>query len=310
MNKKNVLLIDAGDLLFKKYKNPIQENEMDVEKEKAQLMIESFNLMGLNAMAIGDDDLTLGKNFLIEISKKARFPFVNSNIVDEESEKPIFTPYLLKEINGIKIGIFGLISEHLFLTPYDPRKKGIKIAPPIDIASNIINELKPKAEIIILLSHLSYPKDIEFLQYIKGINFIFGSHLGANLSFPPIIQNTVILQSAPKGMYGAHMDLILNNNEPFFYNLSTKKEMVRRIKLIQQKLTHQQLSESEKDQLLKTKKEYENVIKEFSHKNEFSIYIIPLNDQIREDSEISGLVEKYKIKTQSNSNKERGPNQN
>lgn len=223
MNKKDVLLIDAGDLLFKKYKNPIPENEMDVEKEKAQLMIENFNLMGLNAMAIGDDDLTLGKNFLIEISKKARFPFVSSNILDEESEKPLFTPYLLKEINGIKIGIFGLISEHLFLTSYDPRKKGIKIASPIDIASNIINELKPKANIIILLSHLSYPKDIEFLQYIKGINFIFGSHLGANLSFPPIIQNTLILQSAPKGMYGAHMDLILNNNKPFFYNLSTKK---------------------------------------------------------------------------------------
>lgn len=86
--------------------------------------------------------------------------------------------------------------------------------------------------------------------------------------------------------------------------------MERRIKLIQQKLTHQKLLESEKDQLLKAKKEYENVIKEFSNKNEFSIYIIPINDQIRDDSEISRLVEKYKIKTQSNSNKEKGSNQN
>ncbi|MEM3085034.1 MAG: hypothetical protein QXP61_08095, partial [Nitrososphaerales archaeon] len=64
---------------------------------------------------------------LIEISKQAKFPFISSNILDEDTEKPLFQPYIFKEIDGIRIGILALISEHLFLNPNDPRKKGLKI---------------------------------------------------------------------------------------------------------------------------------------------------------------------------------------
>lgn len=251
-------------------------------------------------MAVGDDDLSLGKEFLIEVSKEAKFPLIASNIFDEENEKPIFTPYLLKEINGIKIGIFSLISEHLFLNPNDQRKKGIKIGLALDVAQKIINEIKPKSDLIILLSHLSYPKDIEFSQYVKGINIIFGSHLGMNLSTPPMINNTIILQSAPRGMYGARVDLILNNNQPFFYNLSNKKEFERRINLIKQKLNQQQLAEAEIAQLINSKKEYEKTIKGFSGKNEFSVSIVPLHNQIKEDEGIKRLVDSYKAKIQLN----------
>ena len=58
--------------------------------EKAHLLIESFNLMGYDAMGIGDDDLTLGKEFLVEISKKANFPFLSSNLLDEAIRQNLF----------------------------------------------------------------------------------------------------------------------------------------------------------------------------------------------------------------------------
>ena len=69
-SQKGVLVLDSGDLLFKKYMNPIQENELKGMTEKAQLIVESFNLTGYDAIGIGDDDLTLGKEFLLEIGRK------------------------------------------------------------------------------------------------------------------------------------------------------------------------------------------------------------------------------------------------
>ena len=60
--------------------------------EKAYLLIESSNLMGYDALGIGDDDLSLGKEFLLEISKKAKFPFLSSNLMDEKSKKLLFLP--------------------------------------------------------------------------------------------------------------------------------------------------------------------------------------------------------------------------
>ena len=71
---------------------------------KANLMLESLSLMGYDALGIGDDDLTLGKQFLGELSKKAPFPFLSSNLVDAESGKPVFQSSLIKEINGSKSG--------------------------------------------------------------------------------------------------------------------------------------------------------------------------------------------------------------
>jgi len=86
-SEKGILVLDAGDLFFKKYTVPVPESELKGMAEKAHLIIESFNLMGTDAMGIGDDDLTLGKEFLLEISRKANFPFLCSNLLDETSGK-------------------------------------------------------------------------------------------------------------------------------------------------------------------------------------------------------------------------------
>jgi 2',3'-cyclic-nucleotide 2'-phosphodiesterase (5'-nucleotidase family) len=171
-SQKGVLVLDSGDLLFKKYMNPIQENELKGMTEKAQLIVESFNLTGYDAIGIGDDDLTLGKEFLLEISKKANFPFLSSNLLNEASGKVLFQSSLIKEINGLRIGIFSLLSPDFFTGPSDPRKKGLTIRQPIEVAQAMVKELKPKADLIILLSHLGYVKDIEMAQTVRGINII------------------------------------------------------------------------------------------------------------------------------------------
>ncbi len=79
--------------------------------------------MGYDALGIGDDDLSLGKEFLVEISKKANFPFLSSNLIDEESGKLLFQPYLLKEINGLRIGIFSLLSPDSFSANRTPGER-------------------------------------------------------------------------------------------------------------------------------------------------------------------------------------------
>jgi len=84
-SEKGILGLDSGDLLFKRFSNPAPENELKGISEKAYLIIESLNLMGYDAIGIGEDDLTLGKDFLMEISKKANFPFLSSNLFDEAS---------------------------------------------------------------------------------------------------------------------------------------------------------------------------------------------------------------------------------
>ncbi len=282
--------------------NPIQENELKGMTEKAQLIVESFNLTGYDAIGIGDDDLTLGKEFLLEISKKANFPFLSSNLLNEASGKVLFQSSLIKEINGLRIGIFSLLSPDFFTGPSDPRKKGLTIRQPIEVAQAMVKELKPKADLIILLSHLGYVKDIEMAQTVRGINIIVGGHSGINLVYPPVMKDTMILQTASRGMFGARLDLFFYNNEPIFYNSATKISLENNLKNINQQLNSKETPEVQKDQWRKAKEDTERTLNQLRGKNEFTNNIIPLQDQMKEHPDIKKMLEAYRGKAQATEN--------
>jgi len=291
-----MLVLDAGDLLFKKFTNPIPEHELKMVTEKARLIIESFNLMGYNALGIGDDDLTLGKEFLLEISKKVNFPLLSSNIFDEASEKLLFQPYIIKQINGLRIGVFSLLSPDLFLGQSDPRRKGIVVRPAVEVAQKMVKELQPKTDMIILLSHLSYQKDVELAQTVPGIHLIVGSHTGMNLVYPQILKNSVILQTSPKGMSAGRLDLTLTNNETSFYNLATKRTVENQLLNLKNRLNSPQITESEKAQLQKSTEKMEQDLKQLHGKNEFTNVILPLTENMKDHPEILKMVNEFKSK--------------
>jgi 2',3'-cyclic-nucleotide 2'-phosphodiesterase (5'-nucleotidase family) len=294
--------LDSGDLFFKKYLNPIPENEFKMMNEKAHLIIECLNLMGYDAIGIGDDDLVLGKEFLSEISKKANFPFISSNLFDEASGKILFKSFLIKEINGLRIGIFGLFSPDLFMGPSDPRRRGLNIRSPVETAQAMVKELKPKTDLIILLSHLGYAKDIELAQTVEGINFIVGGHTGINLPYPPMIKNTVMLQTASRGMFGARLDVRLYNHEPIFYNSATKISLENNLTSINLRLSSRDTPEVEKAQWHKAKEDTERTLSQLQGKNVFTNSIVPLQEQMKEHPDIKKMVEAYKAKSQTTEN--------
>ncbi|MGB9630261.1 MAG: hypothetical protein ACPL6D_16525 [Thermodesulfobacteriota bacterium] len=291
-----IFLFDSGDLLFKRYSNPIPEGDLKILREKAQLIIESFNLMGYDAVGVGEDDLTLGKEFLIELSKKANFPFLSSNLLDAETKKPIFQPYLMKERNGLKIGIFSLISPECFSGPTDPRLKGMVIQNPTKVGREMIKELQTKADLIVLLSHLGYSKDVEFAQANSDVRLIFGGHTGTHLLYAPVIHHTAIFQTAPKGMYAAKLSLTLYSSEPSIVNSWQRRSLESSLQSIKNKLSSPNLSESEKAQWRKAQEEMERNLKKFQGKNEFVNTFLPLNEMIRSHPEILKMIEGFKSK--------------
>ena len=277
---------------------PIPESELRGIAEKAQLITESFNLMGYDAVGIGDDDLTLGKEFLLEMSGKANFPFLCSNLLDEGSGKILFQPFLIKEINGLRIGIFSLLSPDLFTNPTDPRKKGLNFRSPTETAQAMVKELEPKTDLIILLSHLGYPKDIGVAQTVRGINMIVGGHTGINLPYPPVIKNIITLQTAARGMFGGKLDLLFYNNEPIFYNTATRISLENSLNSYNERLNSKRTPEAERTQLRKAKEEAEKTLDQLRSKNQFMNHIVSLQEQMKEDPDITKMIETYKARNQ------------
>jgi len=92
--------------------------------------------MGLRCPGIGEEDLTFGKDVLLDLSKKAKFAFLCANLLDESTGKRLFQASMIKEVNGLRIGLFSVLGPDLFTLPDDPRKKGLTLRNPTKSSAN------------------------------------------------------------------------------------------------------------------------------------------------------------------------------
>jgi len=199
--RKESLLLDSGDLFFDRYRKAIRAEDVTADSEKARLILKCYNLLGYDALGIGDDDLSLGKDFLVDLSKNAGFPFISSNLMDKETGEALFQPYVIKEAGGLRIGIFSLVSPYFFSGESDPRTKGIAFLEPLEEAKRIVQKIRPETDLVVLLSHLGYTADIELAEAVPGIDVILGGHSGRSLSYPMRFRDTILVQVGSKGLH-------------------------------------------------------------------------------------------------------------
>ncbi|MCK5916150.1 MAG: hypothetical protein KAG92_08420 [Deltaproteobacteria bacterium] len=118
------------------------------------LILSSYNKMGCDALNIGAYDLALGIDFLRKKEKTAKFPFLSANIMDKHG-KPIFTPSIIKNINGVKVGIFGICDNKLKMGKI-PGAHKFKVLNALEKAEETALRLqKEGADYIVLLTTLN-----------------------------------------------------------------------------------------------------------------------------------------------------------
>ena len=109
----NVLMLDAGDTL---HGQPI------ATLSQGESIVKILNLMGIDAFTPGNHDFNYGFARLQELEKMMNFPIVSANVMDK-SGKEVFKPYVIKEMDGFKVGIFGLSTPE---TSYKTNPKNVE----------------------------------------------------------------------------------------------------------------------------------------------------------------------------------------
>ena len=164
-----------------------------------ELELKLMSKMGYNASTLGNHEFDNGMEKLSKVLTHANFSFLNSNYTLKNTplENKIKSHEIFN-INGIKIGVFGLGIE---LEGLVEKKlyKGIKYLNPIEISKDISNDLKynHNCDLIICLSHLgfSYSKDKNIMcdlilaKQTKNIDLIIGGHTHTFLDEPVKVKN-------------------------------------------------------------------------------------------------------------------------
>lgn len=173
----NTLVVDAGDTLH---------GQTFATISKGESIIKVMNAVGYDVMTPGNHDFNYGQDRLVELAGMAQFPIISANLVKADGTT-LLEPYVIKEIGGLKIGIFGLSTPETAYKTNPKNVEGLTFANPVETAKKIVAELQEKeVDAIIALAHLGIDKETVDTSYlvrdnVEGIDLIIDGHSHSTL---------------------------------------------------------------------------------------------------------------------------------
>jgi len=198
--EKPTLLLSAGDM--------IQGNNW-ANLFQGESVMEWMNEMRFDAMVLGNHEFDYGQEVLKKRISEARFPILGANV---EGLVPL-KPYVIKELKGIRVALIGIVTEDVPLSTHPRNVAGLKFIPPIETVEKYIKELRGKADVIVVLSHVGYPSDRDIAEKVKGIDVIVGGHSHTKITKPVSLGNTLIVQAWEHGKAVGVLDLTVKDGK-------------------------------------------------------------------------------------------------
>jgi len=203
--EKPTLFLAAGDM--------IQGNNW-ANLFQGKSVVEIMNAMKFDAMVVGNHEFDFGQKALLERISEATFPVLGANIVldGQPAENP-FKPYVLKELNGIKIAIIGITTEEMPTMTHPKNVIGLKFLSQVGTTEKYVKELRDKVDLIVVLSHIGYHQDMILAERVMGIDIIVGGHSHTKVERPAIVGKTVVLQAWEHGKVLGVIDISFKDNK-------------------------------------------------------------------------------------------------
>ncbi|WP_103981174.1 bifunctional metallophosphatase/5'-nucleotidase [Helcococcus massiliensis] len=172
----NKLLLDIGDS---------SQGTVEVNLKKGAPTFALMGLIGVDASVLGNHEFDFSYDVLKSNIKLAggKYPILGSNIIAENGERP-FDNHLIKEFDGVKVGIFGIDTPETKYKANPLNTKGLEFEAPVVTAKRKVAELKKLgADIIICMTHLGIDGSTKLeergtyvLEQVDGIDLLLDGH--------------------------------------------------------------------------------------------------------------------------------------
>lgn len=238
----NSVLVDNGDLI---QGSPLGDYmaSKGLKADEVHPVYKAMNTLDYAVGNLGNHEFNYGLDYLHKALAGAKFPYVNANIIDVETKKPLFTPWLIKETavkdkdgksHTLKIGYIGVVPPQIMT--WDKANLDGKVT--VNDITETIRQYVPQmrengADLVVVVAHSGLSAEpykamaensVYYISQVPGVDAILFGH--AHAVFPgkdfAAIEGVDIekgtLNGVPAvmpGMWGDHLgvvDLVLNND--------------------------------------------------------------------------------------------------
>ena len=251
---KNSVLVDNGDLI---QGSPLGDYMAAKGLKKGEIhpVYKAMNTLDYAVGNLGNHEFNYGLKYLHDALAGAKFPYVNANIIDVKTKKPLFTPYLIKETEVVdqdgkkqtlKIGYIGFVPPQIMTWDKANLDGKVTVNDITETARKYVPEMRAKgADVVVVVAHSGLSADpyqvmaensVYYLSQVPGVDAILFGH--AHAVFPgkdfadikgaDIEKGTLNgVPSVMPGMWGDHLgvvDLVLNNDSGSWKVTQSKAE--------------------------------------------------------------------------------------
>ncbi|EOF6273082.1 bifunctional UDP-sugar hydrolase/5'-nucleotidase UshA [Salmonella enterica] len=177
----SVLLLSGGDINTGVPESDLQDAEPDFR---------GMNLIGYDAMAVGNHEFDNPLTVLRQQEKWATFPFLSANIYQKSTGERLFKPWAIFTRQDIKIAVIGLTTDDTAKIGNQEYFTDIEFRKPAEEAKVVIQELNmnEKPDVIIATTHMGHydngdhgsnaPGDVEMARSLPAgsLAMIVGGH--------------------------------------------------------------------------------------------------------------------------------------
>ncbi len=179
--------------------------------QKAEACARVFGIMDYDAIALGEKDLAFGRDVLYDLAETHGLRFVCANAVDRKSRELLFDPYIVREIDGLKVAFIGIVSPERHIIAQVESElldKNIEIRDPTEYVNKILPQARAESDVVVLLSHTGIETS-EFLAQDLDVDVVCVGHYPAILNQPKKIGDTIMVMAGAKSDRFGTLDLTI-----------------------------------------------------------------------------------------------------
>lgn len=206
----NTLIIDGGD-------SPYNTDLANISLGKSS--VDVMNAQGYDATVLGNHDFDYSFDNLLSLADRAEYAMLSANTYWKNGTYPEqFEPYIIKEVDGVKVAIVGLTDDGSKATTHYANTQDIDFHDQWEVGQEVVAKADAESDVVILLSHLhggnnTVPTKIDGIDMeIGGGNDIFGRPLN--------IEGTVVVNPGGVGTCVNQTNLNLKDGKVLGYTFN------------------------------------------------------------------------------------------
>ncbi len=208
----DLLLIDSGDTI---QGTPLAYHHARKNNAPVDPMMLVMNALRYDSMTVGNHEFNFGLPVLEKAQREANFPWLSANTYHVGTDEPAFAPYILKEIQGVRVGILGLTTPGIPKWENPENYAGLEFRETIQDARKWVRLLRDRelVDVVVIAMHMGLDYEpatgrgdvgdvlhenaaLSIARDVPGIDLILMAHTHRDI--PSLVINNVLLAQASK----------------------------------------------------------------------------------------------------------------